>query len=164
MTYDLVNGNSTVTGHHTPLYSTPQQEASVANAIRMLDSLNVPHNKIVIGAAFYARVWENVDSVNNGLYRPGKFKTYAGYRSFEERLWKGHEFVQYWDSTACAPYAYDAKAGVYATFDDTRSVAMKTGYALDKGLKGIMFWELTGDVPKDGLLDVIAKTMETGAK
>ena len=26
MSYDLVNGNSTITGHHTPLYSTPQQK------------------------------------------------------------------------------------------------------------------------------------------
>ena len=25
MTYDLVNGNGTITGHHTPLYSTPGQ-------------------------------------------------------------------------------------------------------------------------------------------
>ena len=158
MSYDLVNGNSTVTGHHTALYSTPQQDASVASAIRTLDSLDVPRNKVVIGAAFYARVWENVDSVNRGLYRSGKFKTFASYRSFEDRMWKGHEFVQYWDSTACAPYAYDAKNGFYATYDDKRSVAMKTAYALDKGLRGIMFWELTGDVPKDGLLESIATT------
>jgi chitinase len=26
MTYDLINGFSTVTGHHTPLFSTPQQK------------------------------------------------------------------------------------------------------------------------------------------
>ena len=75
-------------------------------------------------------------------------------------MWKGHEFVQYWDSTACAPYAYDAKNGFYATYDDKRSVAMKTTYALDKGLKGIMFWELTGDVPGKGLLKAIADAQE----
>ncbi len=159
MSYDLVNGNSTVTGHHTALYATPQQDASVASAIRSLDSMKVPHDKIVIGAAFYARVWENVDSVNHGLFRPGKFKTYAGYRSFEDRVWKGRQFVQYWDSTACAPYAYDAKNGLFATFDDTQSVGLKTKYALDKGLRGIMFWELTGDVVGGELLEVIAKTV-----
>ena len=164
MSYDLVNGNSTVTGHHTALYSTPQQESSVANAIRLLDSLNVPRNKIVVGAAFYARVWGDVDSMNHGLYRPGKFKTYAGYRSLEDRLWKGHQFVQYWDSTACAPYAYDAKNGLYATFDDTRSVTMKTRYAVANGLRGIMFWELTGDVLQDGLLEAIAKSERSNTK
>jgi chitinase len=159
MSYDLVNGNSTVTGHHTGLYGTPQQDASVASAIRTLDSLGVPREKVVIGAAFYARVWEGVDSVNHGLYRAGKFKTYAGYRGFEEHLWKGHEFVQYWDSTACAPYAYDAKNGLFATYDDTKSVAMKTKYALEKGLRGIMFWELTGDEVRGGLLEAISESI-----
>jgi chitinase len=158
MSYDLVSGNAVVTGHHTPLYSTPQQEPSVDRGVRTLDSLGVPLNKIVIGAAFYARVWEKVDTVNHGLYRTGTFKAFAGYRDLEERLWKGHQFVQYWDSTACAPYAYDAKNGLYATYDNTRSVEMKTKYAVEKGLRGIMFWELSGDVVAgEGLLGTIGK-------
>jgi chitinase len=154
-------GSERRTGHHTSLYSTPEQHESTDDAIKTLDSLKVPLNKVVIGAAFYARVWENVDSVNNGLYRSGKFKTYAGYRSFESRLWQGNAFVQHWDSVACAPWAYDAKAGVFATFDDKRSVGLKTAYALKKGLRGIMFWELTGDTEQDGLLDVIAKEVKS---
>ncbi|WP_425476409.1 hypothetical protein [Paraflavitalea speifideaquila] len=44
-----------------------------------------------------------------------------------------------------------------ATFDDSRSLALKTKYAIDKGLNGIMFWELTLDQPEDGLLDAIDK-------
>jgi chitinase len=122
--------------------------------------MGVPRGKVVIGAAFYARVWEGVDSVNNGLFRPGKFRTYAGYRSFEDRLWKGYAFVQHWDSVACAPWAYDPKARVFATYDDKRSVGLKTAYALKKGLGGIMFWELTGDTEEDGLLNVIATTLK----
>jgi chitinase len=165
MSYDLVSGNAVVTGHHTALYSTPEQEPSVASGIRTLDSLGVPRNKIVIGAAFYARVWSDVDSVNHGLYRPGTFTAFAGYREFEERLWKGHEYVQYWDSTACAPYAYDAKNKLYATYDDPRSVAMKTKFAIEKGLRGIMFWELSGDVTgEEGLLGVIGKLARSQTK
>ena len=58
MSYDLVNGFSTSTGHHTPLYSTSQQMESTDNAIRYLTTVGVPANKIVIGSAFYARTWE----------------------------------------------------------------------------------------------------------
>src|SRR5688572_20342804 len=54
MTYDLVHGYSTVTGHHTPLYSTPEQKQSADNVIRYLDSIGVPLSKLIIGAAFYA--------------------------------------------------------------------------------------------------------------
>ena len=155
MSYDLVNGNSTVTGHHTPLYSTEKQVESADQAVRYLRSIGVPAEKIVIGAAFYARTWENVDSSNNGLYNKGKFKNFIAWHRFAQRLSKDEGFIFYTDSKAKAPYAYNPKTNVFATFDDTNSIAAKTKYARQEGLKGIMFWELTLDKPSEGLLDVI---------
>src|SRR5258705_9392270 len=74
MTYDLVNGYSKVTGHHTPLYSSDQQPESTDFAVQYLIKKGVPKNKLVIGAAFYARVWEDVPPANHGLYQSGNFK------------------------------------------------------------------------------------------
>ncbi len=71
MSYDLVNGYSKLTGHHTPLYSNSSQKPSADNAIRYLDSIHVPLNKLIIGAAFYAREWDSVANVSNGLYQGG---------------------------------------------------------------------------------------------
>ena len=157
MSYDLVNGNSVKTGHHTPLYSTPEQEVSTDFGVNYLLKSGVPAKKIVIGAAFYARVWENVSSKNNGLYQPGKFLTSYSYKDFDERL---ANFSFYEDPTSKATYAYSSSEGLFATFDDKSSVTLKTNYAIDKKLGGIMFWELTGDKTKDGLLSTIyaAKT------
>ena len=160
MTYDLINGNSTRTGHHTPLFSTPDQLESADYGVRFLDSLGVPRRKIIIGAAFYARVWENVDEVNNGLYRQGKFKAYIRYRDFKKSLGSEAESGYSWDSVAHAPYRYDPVKKLFATFDDQRSVVQKTRYALQKQLGGIMFWELTGDTYNDGLLDAIVKALQ----
>jgi chitinase len=155
MSYDLVNGNSTSTGHHTPLYPTATQKESADNAISYLLSVGVPAKKIVIGAAFYARSWENVDSINNGMFQPGKFKSFIPFRQFDKRLTKADGFVFYRDSTAKAPYAYNPASKTFATFDDPLSIESKTKYVVDKGLKGIMFWELSLDQPTGGLLDVI---------
>lgn len=155
MSYDLVNGNSTVTGHHTPLYSTADQKESADNAIKYLISIGVPADKIVIGAAFYARTWENTENINNGLYQPGKFKSFVAHDQFHKRLTKEEGFVFYQDTIAKAPYAYSASKKIFATFDDNLSLQRKTKYALDMGLKGIMFWELTLDKQSDGLLDAI---------
>jgi chitinase len=155
MSYDLVNGYSTVTGHHTPLYSTGAQKESADDAIRYLISLGVPANKIVIGAAFYARTWENVDNVNNGLYQSGKFKSFIAYNQVDKRLTKEEGFVFYRDTIAKAPYAYNAAKKTFATFDDYLSVQNKAQYTIDHGLNGIMFWELTLDKQNDGLLDAI---------
>ena len=158
MSYDLVNGYSTVTGHHTSLYSTPRQMESTDFAVRFLDSLGVPPQKIVIGAAFYARVWQDVKPGNNGLFQEGKFTSYVRFNQFDEIFGTGSSFTTYWDSTARAPYAYDSTNRLFATFDDRQSVALKTEYAIHKGLGGIMFWELTGDVRENGLLTTMANT------
>src|SRR5258705_513156 len=71
MSYDLVNGYSKTTGHHTPLFSTNKNEESTDKAVRYLLKLGIPSYKLVIGAAFYTRTWKNVENVNNGLYQPG---------------------------------------------------------------------------------------------
>ncbi len=158
MSYDLINGYSTVTGHHTALYPNPQQAVSADHAISWLDSIGVPLSKVVIGAAFYARTWENVEDTNNGLYQAGKFKSSVPYRVFGERLSTGQGYTFHHDTISKATHAYNTATKTFATFDDPRSVAEKTRYAKRRGLKGIMFWELTLDSPTDGLLDVIDRT------
>lgn len=153
MSYDLVHGYSTTTGHHTPLYSTPGQVESVDHAIHLLDSLGVPRRQVAIGAAFYARIFAGVDSVDGGRYRPGRFARGVSWRGLDAALQAG--FVRYWDPVAMAPWAYDAATGEYATYDDTLSVRRKTRYARREGLGGIMFWQLLDDQPSGGLLDAI---------
>ena len=157
MSYDLVGGFSTRTGHHTALYSTPEQARSTDFGVRYLDSLGVPRNKMVIGAAFYARSWEQVPDVNHGLYQPGKFKDFISYKHFADKLQAPQlGFVFYRDPVSQAPYAYSQRLGQFATFDDALSIAAKTKYVREKGLAGIMFWQLTGDLPAGGLLQAIA--------
>lgn len=153
MSYDLVNGYSTTTGHHTPLYSTPQQRESVADGVRFLDSVGVAPRQVVIGAAFYARVFGRVAPVANGLYQGGRFSRAINYRNFADSLSAARGFSQYWDNTAQAPYAYNARRQEFATFDDAHSLRLKARYARAKHLGGVMFWELTGDTPQGGLLD-----------
>ena len=155
MTYDLIHGYSTETGHHTPLYSTDHQKESTDNAVHYLDSIGIPSNKLVIGAAFYSRIFENVDSMNNGLYRPCKFKRGVPYKRFAETYPADSGYVYHWDSTAQAPWLYNARQQLFVTFDDTTSLRLKTEYAVNKKLNGIMFWQLGEDVFEDGLLQVI---------
>lgn len=160
MTYDLVHGYDTVTGHHTPLYSTSYQQQSCDNAIRMLKQKGVPADKIVIGAAMYARVWANVPAENDGLYQKGKFLRGVSYKNFKTQLSPDSGFVFHWDKQASAPYAYNAVKKWYATFDDTVSMRLKTEYAIRNKLDGIMFWQLAEDDFENGLLNAIWATLQ----
>lgn len=155
MSYDMVHGGSDTTGHHTALYSTENQKMSADYSLRYLDSIGVPKEKIVLGAAFYARVWEDVDSINNGLAQPGRFKEAVLYRDLDAFQEEHSGFKRYYDTVAQAPYLYNADKGLFATFDDSLSVKTKTEYALQNNLGGIMFWQLSGDNSENGLLDVI---------
>ena len=160
MTYDLINGYATQTGHHTALYSTPHQKESTDNAVQYLIRIGVDPKKIIIGAAFYARVWENVPNRKHGLYQPGKFKQGIPFKAFSERLSPKAGYKTYWDHTAKAPYAYNKTDQLFATYDNRRSIALKTKYVVHQGLGGIMFWQLGDDPYKDGLLDALQKARE----
>ncbi|MEO5594969.1 MAG: glycoside hydrolase family 18 protein [Chitinophagaceae bacterium] len=155
MSYDLVSGFSTVSGHHTPLYSTPHQKESTDNGVQMMLGAGVPANKIVIGAAFYGRLFEVTDTTNNGLYLPGKFAHGFSFSRISDSLSAANGFVQYWDSIANAPYAFNIQRRLLATYDDSVSVQLKAKYVIKNNLNGIMFWQLADDKFSGGLLNAI---------
>lgn len=159
MTYDLVSGYSTVTGHHTPTFDYKPGQQSTAKCVNWLISKGVPSNKLIIGAAIYARVWEGVENVNNGLYQPGKFKTSISYANFNTYFADSTGFKYFWDEKAEAPYRYNAKKKLFATFDDPRSIKSKTDFIKSKKLGGIMFWQLKDDLPVGGLTEEMANTL-----
>ena len=67
MTYDLRGGFSKQTGHHTNLYTSPTDLNSVSahNTISKFIEAGVPREKIIIGVAFYSRMWTGVPNVDN---------------------------------------------------------------------------------------------------
>lgn len=160
MSYDLVNGYTTQSGHHTPLYSTPEQKESTDHGVQMMLAAGVPADKIVVGAAFYGRVFEVKDTLNNGLYRSGRFLKGLSFNRQADTLTEANGFIQYWDSTANAPYSFNPQRKLMVSYDNKRSVALKTAYAIQHRLNGIMFWQLGEDTLKDGLLDAIDKTRQ----
>jgi chitinase len=115
---------------------------------------------MVIGAAFYGRSWERVESANNGLYQPGVFKNFLSHNIFDRVVSKANGFSFYYDDEAQASYAYNKEQKIFVTFDDEKSIRKKTQYALGNGLGGIMFWELSIDKKDKGYLAVISDVVK----
>ena len=158
MSYDLVHGYSTISGHHTPLYSTKQQTESTDHAVSMMIDKGVEPGKIVIGAAFYGRFFEMTEAGETGLYRPCKFKYGFSSKYASDTLSTSNGFELFWDDEAQAPYAINKNRRLLATYDDKRSIVLKTQYAWRRNLGGIMFWQLYDDAFKGGLLETISNT------
>jgi chitinase len=160
MTYDLVGGYSTVTGHHTPLMDYREGQESTNKCVTWLLHANRSWaSRLIIGAAFYARVWENVPDSNKGLYQPGKFKQGVAFRDFNSYFSDSSGFTYYWDKRSKAPWRYNREKKIFATFDDRRSIRMKCRFVRRKKLGGIMFWELSQDLPTGGLVDEMKKRL-----
>lgn len=159
MTYDIIGSRNKRTGHHANLYSTSWQQESADNAIKYLDSLSIPRNKIVIGVAFYAREFTGVPDTSNGLHQTGTFKRFVTMNQLRKTFTIANGYASHWDDEAKAPYLYNSVRKTYLTYDDERSVAAKSTYVKEKGLNGIMFWELRQDRPVNGLLDQLYKTL-----
>lgn len=186
MSYDLAGGDDPYTSHHTNLGLVRMQDIegtpAAAKIIEEGDSTKpwsaekiitfcmdkgVRPGQIVIGAAFYGKGWKGVPPKNNGLYQldKGPWRGAGRYSSIREKIEDKNGFIRFWDPVAKAPYLYNAKDSTFVSYEDTVSIRLKTEYVASKGLAGIMFWSLSGDAPKDGLLDAIySAKMKQGNK
>ena len=159
MTYDLVGGYATVTGHHTLLQDYRPGQQSTAKCVQMLLDRKVEPQKLIIGAAMYARVWENVPDTNHGLYQTGVFKRGVAHADFNTYFSDTSGYTYYWDKKGKAPYRYNEAKKLFATFDDKRSIQEKIKFIRRKKLGGIMFWELAEDAKTNGLVDVMYESL-----
>ncbi|WP_017496106.1 glycoside hydrolase family 18 protein [Flavobacterium sp. WG21] len=155
MSYDLVNGYSKVTGHHTPLYSTNPKEESTDRAVEYLLKLGIPAEKLVIGGAFYTRTWKNVENINNGLYQSGEHVQGVSFKDYSTFYTEANGWKYFWDEKAKAPHWYNEKEKTFATGDNLASIKAKAEYAKAKNLGGIMFWELPLDATRNGMVNTI---------
>ena len=157
MTYDFYGSGSSKTGHHTPLSSNEFQNRSAESSIEALINLGVNPKQIFIGGAFYIKTFKNVENINNGLNQNAEWNRSYSQINFEDVR---SNFSFYWDSLAKAPYAYDSINKIFATFDDHKSIKLKSQYALDNNLGGIMFWQLMNDKKQNGLLKTMVNKIK----
>ena len=151
MTYDMRSGFCSEAGHHTAPYGSKgaPEGFDTESVTRMFENAGVPKEKIVIGAAFYARKWEGVPDVNHGLFQKaatvGQYS--EGYTGLKERFINKNGYVRYWDEDAQAPYLFNGSTLI--SYDDPASLKAKCEFARREGLLGIMYWEHGSDPSRD---------------
>jgi chitinase len=184
MTYDQVGANNQYTAHHTALGLITEEDLadypigefmeerkemmakrgynweprSVEKIINFCIEQGVKRDQMVIGAAFYGRAWKGVLPNQNGLYQPngGSYIGWSAYHQIRKQFENKNGFTRHWDEVAKAPYLFNPTDSIFVSYDDTASVKLKTRYAIDEKLGGIMFWELGNDTKdENSLVDAI---------
>jgi chitinase len=59
------------------------------------------------------------------------------------------------DPETNALWLFNSRTGVFWSYDDPVSLAVKMDYARRMQLRGVMFWELSGDDQENSLLKTI---------
>lgn len=143
---------------NAPLYSAPNDPTPGWNVDASMTSFmkgGVPANKLLVGVPFYGHAYGQVQNVNGGLFQPGT-RTPAGWnqgdgdwRVLSQTRLLDPRYARHWEPTARVPWLYDSTSGTWVSYDDPESVAAKASYVRERGLGGVVIWELGGD---DGAL------------
>ncbi len=144
----------------------------------------VPAAKLAMGIPFYGRSWETVPATDHGLFQSGL----AGPSQGTDGNWENGVF-DYWkvvelaatsgytaftDPLSQVPFLYGPNlsswrtaGGLFVTYESPASLAGKLALIQDRGLGGVMFWELSGDVrdvaDSASLLGLMAKAFASGS-
>lgn len=147
MTYDMRGTVEHVTGHHTNLFAPAIDPDGISchKAVVIFRNAGVPLEKMVLGAAFYGRMWKGVNNADSGLNQraetTGRFT--LPYTDLSQGYINKNGFVRHWDDSAKAPYLFNGCA--FISYDDRESLQHKARYVKERGLAGIMFWEYSLD-------------------
>jgi chitinase len=161
MTYDFHGGwePQGPTNHHANLHASPadpsQPPMSATTAVQGYLAGGVPADKLTLGLPFYGHGWTRVPNVDDGLYQPAgglpRGTWQKGIEDFEVLEAKG--YPGFWDPLAQAHWIYNGKT--FWSYDNADSVAAKMDYINGQELRGVMFWELSGDDPGGTLVSAI---------
>ena len=166
MAYDYYEpGEQETTGNHAPLFTDPADPRAVSadRSVREYEKAGVPARKLVLGVPFYGHVWGGVPATNHGLFQPGRPvpNSYTDYAAIASTM-IGQGYRRHWDAAASAPYLYNPEKQVFVSYEDAESLALKCKYVKERHLKGVMFWDYSGD-PSGILLRVIDAGLKSGA-
>jgi chitinase len=125
---------------------------SVDTTVKAYLDRGAPAAKVVVGAPFYSQHWEGVTNANNGLFQPGTGAASANYKAVAPLLGSG--YTRYFDAVSQTAWIFNGSS--FYTFDDPAVMTLKGDYVRDRGLGGIMFWDLTGDTASGDLINGIS--------
>ncbi len=170
MTYDFHGTWESETGHQSALQG-DSIGYDISTAVDLYLQAGVDPARIVLGSPAYTRAWKGVQSspdeygVEDFGYgdstagaAPGTFE--AGVYDYKDLLsqYRSGGWKLIWDDKAQAAYLWNPEQQIFSSFETPATVALKSAWAREKGLGGMMFWDLSNDASGDSesLIDAAA--------
>ena len=169
MTYDMGTAFSSVSTFNAPLREVAgdplptelRRANNVEGAVDFYLEHGVPADKLVLGVPFYGRGFRVKNAANDGLYQ-AYTEPYApgDWRDIQSKLLNDGKWTQHWHDVAQTPYLFNAHEKIFVSYEDPKSIALRSQLAKERGLRGVFMWELTGDDDQRSLLQAMAAPFE----
>ena len=142
-----------------PAWCEPTDGDWADKAIQAYVDAGVQPGDLLLGMPFFGHGWRGVAPVNDGLCQPASGVprgTYEkGVDDYEVLAASGD--TGFSDPDTGTHWTFDGNE--FWSFDDPQSASWKADYANSRGLRGVMFWELSGDDPAGTLLKALADSL-----
>jgi chitinase len=142
--------------HHAPLRQSPCDGDGAdwgAKAIEYYLAKGVLPSQLLLGVPFYGHGWKGVAAVGDGTCQPATGLARGKYESGtnDYKLLDAQGRPELFDATTVAHWTFNGSE--FWSYDDTDSLAAKAAYVnattgsgrIGEPLRGVMFWELSGD-------------------
>jgi chitinase len=154
MTYDFTGAWTDYAGHHSPLHASSKQPGDNPRSTELtmkylLEERGLPPDRLAVGIPLYGRgfaVAEPYASTKNAK----KTAVPRGNYSNLHRLEHEQGWTRKWDDETKNPWLVSPDHSIVIGYDDAESVALKTGWAMKSGFRGVFFWQITADRLPDG--------------
>ena len=153
MTYDVHGpwndgGHLSHAGHNSPLFETNADavdgaDFSFAKSLEYWQARKVPKSKLNIGIACYGHGFAAA-ALGATPKRASRYPEIAYREAVKLQARSGWKTE--WDAEAGVPYLVNPGLGELVSFDNEKSAQAKGAWALEKGVRGIFFWEVTQDL------------------
>lgn len=169
MTYDMGTVFTPVASFNAPMREVPEDPLdpqlrrwnSVEGGVDYYQRNGVPANKLVLGVPFYGRGYRVKSDARHGLYQAYSGTYPAGdYRDIKRKLLGDPQWQRHWHEVAQTPWLFNAKEQAFVSYEDPESIAIRAGFAKERGLLGVFTWELTADDERQALLEAMVNGMK----
>jgi chitinase len=154
MTYDFTGDWTNYAGHHSPLHASKKQPGPARSTEQamtyLVEERGLPPDRLAVGIPLYGRGFAVAEPYASTRGAP-KVRIPQGNYSNLHKLEAEQGWTKTWDDETGNPWLTAPDRSVVIGYDDARSVALKTDWAMKRGFRGVFFWQINADLmPKGG--------------
>lgn len=120
--------------------------ATISESVPIFNGYGVPNSKLIFGLAFYGvrqqrtyntstNTWSNWAATSPSVFFPEIQSSYLN----------NPDYLYFFDNEAGVPYLVKKDGTIFISYDNERSIRLKSEYVIEHGLGGLMFWEYGAD-------------------